>query len=1741
MSLLQATSLITSATKAIKTGKLPDLKSTVGALTAAGVLTSSEAKLVNQGLSLGSTIASGTSPSLYSTTDSMASVGILTKTSANSLNKSINVASSSLPTSVTSSANKLLATLTKTGVIDASTSKLISNSLSILNAASNGNTGGVIAGALKLAGVSSSNAKAASTIMNAVPMLVDEAKAGAGYKTTDNILPNIGSPGILTKADCVKLLIACQNAIAKKYVVNGKRNVWRKVHNRGEYGAYRMSISQLIDIKFFSHEIQAWAEDSIQSHPHGPGAAERIKSYAEAVQETPGDYDFAPYKRESANNLQYFFLYNPIPINYEAASRSMISFITSEEMQDKAAYYYLKKAYVDLSSAKIINENTSKATIAGLLSIALCSKLDDAIKFSQGIIKTNADGINSKYWYDIGWNALADKPKNINSDELLIRQGVRPPTTEISTKALIETSKDLADIMAGKNINGVVSGLVKSGIIPKDVGAIINAGLGIATSVINDKLSEINKVQSQLQSASSLLPAGASSALKSISSISSAVGGVSSKVPSISSVSSIAGISKSLPSATSVASLSKQVSSLANQVQSIATEAVGAAVGAVGASGSVDPAALSFVGESLKSGFGLANDSQTAVINELNRRGLCPPGSTALLRASIDGVTDPSKISDLISAEVDKMGNVGSAIPALNMKLIEDTGAKPGLLDKFEKAKAASITAIGVSAPELTALISAAGTSSLATLQNKASSTANSLLTTATTSVSGLDLAHNLTSVAAGAKDPLAAASALGAAAVSKVSGAASSAAGAVTGIAGNAKGALENAAGGVTNALTSAAGNVSGLLGGSVPSVSEKPAEGQIVSSYLPVTPATVPETPKTGTASADAVPTLPSTQVSAAVGGPTQASTPPVDPNPMKSPYGTVEVSYQWTASNGVVTVSANGTPVASVNLIDKTDTKTSQYQTLIAAIDGAIKQERINNYKPPVPKTFSYKMGTYQFPQQNGNLPYNATDLSATVLENFAGGGHAIEVKGLKLINYRSYESQYIITVERPQGMETISEQLQREIKDVTSDIQDFNKAINADPANSDSIKKWDLPSAEAYRQLLEDLLSKHGDILFQYNAWVRNFNDPPLGPDTTVSTDLAKAKAGIAGEYTTNLEKVKKTFSNNTPVASQSPSKSSDDGKTTTVITEKYGDGSVVTTTIVEDQKGFASKEKTVNKVAPPIASPAPNTNPQKTDTVSHPATDDPQQSVSQFPAAADSIPVTNDGSKGYTDPKGQYPKKSLGGKPDTNPLAVGINSPHIQNDPKSIGAKQESLSAGASPVAKNALRKRDVPKAGRHGGSWSQPETPYAAQYPYNKVNASESGHVTEVDDTPGAERLHTAHKSGTFEEIGPNGTKVTRIVGDNYTIVDSNGYILIEGRANVHVAGECNVMIMGDANLTMNGKVNMDVHNDFNLNVAGHFGLSVGGGIFIRNDGVFSHENKGDIQIHGAADFKSTIDGTQNFTASGYKMTSKGDYHVKVAGISYHTSVGNINHDTDGSIMSKAAETIDSKSGTHTNIESLGNTNIKSAGSVNTESIASTNVKSANVVNVEGTDSINVKSGNAVNVKSAAATNVKAGAAVNVQSADATNVKSGAAVNVEGAGNINLKAPEVASSKFSAPTIDVSTLNAATTNLKGTHNSPDDTTNIKGSASPVSAGSAGAAVDAGSANSADPASEATGAKIAILANTVPVEKPVSISVTPIVAGVDGNQTTAHGGSSSPINSAGGAQHDFRDFAREAHD
>lgn len=99
---------------------------------------------------------------------------------------------------------------------------------------------------------------------------------------------------------------------------------------------------------------------------------------------------------------------------------------------------------------------------------------------------------------------------------------------------------------------------------------------------------------------------------------------------------------------------------------------------------------------------------------------------------------------------------------------------------------------------------------------------------------------------------------------------------------------------------------------------------------------------------------------------------------------------------------------------------------------------------------------------------------------------------------------------------------------------------------------------------------------------------------------------------------------------------------------------------------------------------------------------------------------------------------------------------------------------------------------------------SEPASAYGAKYPYNKVIKSESGHLVELDDTPGAERIHIYHKGGTYTEVSGS-RKVEKVVGDNYHIVAGNEEVYIQGKVNVVVTGDVNIKVNGTYTVESSG------------------------------------------------------------------------------------------------------------------------------------------------------------------------------------------------------------------------------------------------------------------------------------------------------------------------------------------------
>lgn len=153
-----------------------------------------------------------------------------------------------------------------------------------------------------------------------------------------------------------------------------------------------------------------------------------------------------------------------------------------------------------------------------------------------------------------------------------------------------------------------------------------------------------------------------------------------------------------------------------------------------------------------------------------------------------------------------------------------------------------------------------------------------------------------------------------------------------------------------------------------------------------------------------------------------------------------------------------------------------------------------------------------------------------------------------------------------------------------------------------------------------------------------------------------------------------------------------------------------------------------------------------------------------------------------------------------------------------------------------------------------------PQSPYNAQFPHNYVEESESGHVIQVDDTEGAERLSISHRSGTFIEIHPDGTTVSKVVGERYTVIMSNDTLEIKGNVNVKVDG--------DVNMEMRHRVE-DIGGDFLEDIKGSHRLKVDGSksdVIVKNYNLESSRGNVDIKSQGTtnidADGMTTIKGS---------------------------------------------------------------------------------------------------------------------------------------------------------------------------------------------------------------------------------------------------------------------------------------
>lgn len=235
-------------------------------------------------------------------------------------------------------------------------------------------------------------------------------------------------------------------------------------------------------------------------------------------------------------------------------------------------------------------------------------------------------------------------------------------------------------------------------------------------------------------------------------------------------------------------------------------------------------------------------------------------------------------------------------------------------------------------------------------------------------------------------------------------------------------------------------------------------------------------------------------------------------------------------------------------------------------------------------------------------------------------------------------------------------------------------------------------------------------------------------------------------------------------------------------------------------------------------------------------------------AAQDPVVLGAIVGVNQGeadiTKGFYDPTGTYPRSGTDGVGDDYTQETDVN-------------KLARGTGNTIVAAREAIRRAlftDIASGSEYAATFDEPENTSNPVYPLNKVKETESGHLFETDDTPGAERIVTYHKAGTYDEVQASGTKVVRVVGNSYQLTAGSNYI--------YVKGDVNMQVDGNMSQSIGKNYNLEVGGNWNIKVGGNEVETVEGNIFSSaGDSISSTATTGSYNLTSAKDTVVTAGG----------------------------------------------------------------------------------------------------------------------------------------------------------------------------------------------------------------------------------------------------------------------------------------
>lgn len=172
-----------------------------------------------------------------------------------------------------------------------------------------------------------------------------------------------------------------------------------------------------------------------------------------------------------------------------------------------------------------------------------------------------------------------------------------------------------------------------------------------------------------------------------------------------------------------------------------------------------------------------------------------------------------------------------------------------------------------------------------------------------------------------------------------------------------------------------------------------------------------------------------------------------------------------------------------------------------------------------------------------------------------------------------------------------------------------------------------------------------------------------------------------------------------------------------------------------------------------------------------------------------------------------------------------------------------------------------------------------------AIYPLTQTNESISGHVIEINDTPGGERILIKHNTGAGVEIRADGSIIINSLSNRVDLVADDYTMAVEGNGNITYYGNLNMVVQGDYNLDVKGDYNLRVSGNNIVNILGSYRKKVIGAfseIVYKTKSSTVLDTVTNTYLKGLGNFvkgtyRNYIDGESNYISSGRTVITSED------------------------------------------------------------------------------------------------------------------------------------------------------------------------------------------------------------------------------------------------------------------------